>query len=142
MGAAALTEGVLLFNTGTILINGHNLQAFWDGNNSTCAYWVNASVPYVRIDVFYTGLSEEMWDRGGENTITVDASFITMTDLGLGKGFGDYLYDATDNAVYAPGEQPEEIALTLNDMLILKEIESGNDWISSVLTKMSGMKRS
>lgn len=128
-GAAALTEGVLLFNTGTILINGHNLQAFWDGNNSTCAYWVNASVPYVRIDVFYTGLSEEMWDRGGENTITVDASFITMTDLGLGKGFGDYLYDATDNAVYAPGEQPEEIALTLNDMLILKEIESGNDWI-------------
>lgn len=129
-GAAALTEGVLLFNTGTIRINGYNLQAFWDGNNSTCAYWVNASVPYyVRIDVFYTGLSEEMWDRGGENTITVDASFITMTDLGLGKGFGDYLYDASDNTVYAPGEQPEEIELTLNDMLILKEIESGNDWI-------------
>lgn len=128
-GAAALTEGVLLFNTGTILINGHNLQAFWDGNNSTCAYWVNAAVPYLRIDVFYAGLSEEMWDRDGENTITVDASFITMTDLGLGKGFGDYLYDATDNVVYAPGEQPEEIALTLSDMLVLKEIESGNDWI-------------
>lgn len=128
-GSAALTEGVLLFNTGTILINGHNLQAFWDGNNSTCAYWVNAAVPYLRIDVFYTGLAEEMWDRDGENTITVDASFITMTDLGIGKGFGDYLYDASDNVVYAPGEQPEEIALTLSDMLILKEIESGNDWI-------------
>ena len=73
-GSAALTEGVLLFNTGTIRINGYNLQAFYDGNNSTCAYWVNASNPYVRIDVFYAGLSEEMWDRGGENTITVDAS--------------------------------------------------------------------
>lgn len=129
-GAAALTEGVLLFNTGTILINGYNLQAFWDENHLTSAFWVNTASPqYVRIDVYYAGLPADMWDRSGENTITVDASFITMTNLGLGKGFGDYLYDASDNVVYAPGEQPEEIALTLNDMLILKEIEGGNDWI-------------
>lgn len=119
-----------MFNTGTILINGYNLQAFWDKNNSTTAFWVNTASPqYVRIDVYYAGLPADMWDRSGENTITVDASFITMTDLGLGKGYGDYLYDAADNVVYAPGEQPEEISLTLNEMLVLKEIESGNDWI-------------
>ncbi len=130
LGSAAQSEGVLLFNTGTILINGYNLQAFWDKNNSTTAFWVNTASPqYVRIDVYYAGLPADMWDRSGENTITVDASFITMTDLGLGKGYGDYLYDAADNVVYAPGEQPEEISLTLNEMLVLKEIESGNDWI-------------
>lgn len=128
-GAAYISEGVLLFNTGTILINGHNLQAFWDGNNSTTAYWLNSANPYIRIDVFYDGLSSEMWNRNGENTITMDASFITMTDIGLGKGFGDYTYDAADGVTYAPGEKPEDVALTLGEMQILKEIEAGNDWI-------------
>ena len=128
-GAAHISEGVLLFNTGTILINGHNLQAFWDGNHSTTAYWLNSANPYIRIDVFYDGLSSEMWNRNGENTITMDASFITMTDIGLGKGFGDYTYDAADGVTYAPGEKPEDVALTLGEMQILKEIEAGNDWI-------------
>ena len=128
-GAAYISEGVLLFNTGTILINGHNLQAFWDGNHSTTAYWLNSANPYIRIDVFYDGLSSEMWNRNGENTITMDAGFITMTDIGLGKGFGDYTYDAADGVTYAPGEKPEDIALTLGEMQILKEIEAGNDWI-------------
>ena len=115
-GAAHISEGVLLFNTGTILINGHNLQAFWDGNNSTTAYWINSANPYIRIDVFYDGLSSEMWNRNGENTITMDASFITMTDIGLGKGFGDYTYDAADGVTYAPGEKPEDVALSHGEM--------------------------
>ena len=128
-GAAAISEGVLLFNTGTVLINGYNLQTFWDANNGTCAYWVNAENPYVRIDVYYDGVSKELWDRNGENVVRIDASFITMTNLGLGKGFGDYVYDPVYNTVYAQSELPEEIPFVFKDMLVKKEAETGNDWI-------------
>lgn len=132
-GSAALTEGVLLFNTNTILVNGKNLQAFWDANNQTTAYWVNhATNSYVRVDIFYDGVSEELWDRDGMNTITLDPSFITMTNLGLGQGAGDYTYDALDGTVYAPGESiPTEVTpLTLDRMSIARDQDGGaNDYI-------------
>ena len=132
LGSAALTEGVLLFNTGTILINGYNLQAFWNANNGTTAYWVTSSNPYVRIDIFYANVPESMWNRNGENVVAVNASFITMTNLGLGQGFGDYTYDAIDGVVYEPGESPEEIDLNIAGIVVKKDIEAGNDWIQFI----------
>ncbi|WP_251548606.1 hypothetical protein [Pumilibacter intestinalis] len=135
-GSADISEGVLLFNTGTVKINGQNLQAFWDANNSTKAFWVTSSPSYLRIDVFYDSVSDNLWNRSGDNTITVSSSFITMTDLGLGKGAGEYTYDAEDGTVYAPGQQrPEAVDLSLVKMRLLKEYEPGNDWVQLVFDK-------
>lgn len=135
-GSAALSEGVLLFNTNTVKINGKNLQAFWDKANGTTAFWLGDKNPYIRIDLPYDTLTEDMWNRSGENTITVDPSFITMTGLGLGRGAGDYIYDAEDGAVYAPGEErPEQVDLALVKMRLLKEYEPGNDWVQFVFDK-------
>ncbi len=135
-GSANLNEGVLLFNTDTVKINGKNLQAFWDKNNSTKAFWVNSEHPYVRIDLYFDGVEDTMWNRSDDNTITVGSSFITMTGLGLGRGAGDYTYDAEDGAVYAPGEErPAQVDLALVKMRLLKEYEAGNDWIQFVFDK-------
>lgn len=129
-GSAAIDEGVLLFNTGTITINGQNLQAFRDANPETTAYWVDAAPnPYLRIDLFYENVSEALWDRAGNNTIEIKNSFITMTNLGLGAGAGVYTYDAEDDVVYEPGKAPESLALTLAEAIYLKACETGNDWI-------------